>query len=96
MLFAFFYSSWCRIAHRLEQRIGKFCNALRPQLLQFGQCRLRVGFQLRDVNTLAYLWQHAQVRQELIELFDVLSERIPHVTATLARYDAVPEAAAAR
>ena len=36
------------------------------------------------------LWQHVQVRQELVELFDVLAERIPHVTATLARYDAVP------
>lgn len=36
------------------------------------------------------LWQHPQVRQELIELFEVLSERIPHVTATLAHYPAVP------
>lgn len=36
------------------------------------------------------LWKHVQVRQELVELFDVLAERIPHVTAALARYDAVP------
>lgn len=36
------------------------------------------------------LWQHPQVRHELVDLFDALSERVSHVTDTLARYEAVP------
>jgi hypothetical protein len=55
------------------------------------QCLDRVdtkAMTLDDAATL--LWQHPQVRRELVELFDVLAERIPHVTATLEQYDAVP------
>jgi hypothetical protein len=37
-----------------------------------------------------YPSQHAQVRQELTELFDVLAESISHVTTTLARYETAP------
>lgn len=36
------------------------------------------------------LWQHAQVRQELIDLFDVLAHRIAHVSAPLTVLADVP------
>ncbi len=41
-------------------------------------------------RVLKSITEHAQVRQELIELFDVVAERIPHVTATLEQYETVP------
>jgi hypothetical protein len=41
-------------------------------------------------NAAELFWRHAQVRAELVELFDVLSEGIPHVTVALSGYAAAP------
>ena len=49
-----------------------------------------VGNETTLAEVASILWTHPQARAELVELFDVLARRIPHVTVALAEPRDVP------